>query len=196
MNSPCLSAGGLRFLEPPCPAGGLGLPYGWLTDYGQTTGVGQTPSGFPRSTLRRCARGGCPLYRGSEVSEPPLSGLTVLLLRTTVSVAFSGSAYRGLIKGSLTFIRPVFLWPGFAVRPATSLGVSLLLGTPQLPATHAKGEDNPGHWVGNLTVPLTKCDLVSQPISAIILQIPRCSSFRVFSRVSRWRFTLFRLCGR
>ena len=35
MISPCLSAGGLRFLEFPCPAEELGLPYGRLTGSGQ-----------------------------------------------------------------------------------------------------------------------------------------------------------------
>jgi hypothetical protein len=31
MISPCLTAGGFRFLVPPLPARELGLPYGWLT---------------------------------------------------------------------------------------------------------------------------------------------------------------------
>ena len=124
-------------------------------------------STFRTPEMRQGRMPSIPRERGVRAATIGIDG--TLMLHTTVSVAFSGSAFRGLLKGSLTFIRPVFLWPGFAVRPATSLGFSLRLGTPQLPATHAKGEDNPGHWVGNRTVPLTKCDLVSQPISAVTL---------------------------
>src|SRR5262249_13723547 len=42
MDSPCLSAGGLRFWDHPVPTEGLSLPCGRLT------GAGQTSMGLPR----------------------------------------------------------------------------------------------------------------------------------------------------
>src|SRR6516225_5189183 len=62
MNSPCLSAGGIRFLGHPVPAAGLGRPSEdrpayWLG--------GQTASGLPRSAPVETRRGWVPpILRG------------------------------------------------------------------------------------------------------------------------------------
>jgi len=63
-----LSATGIRFSGHPVPAGELGLPHGRLTAL--PTSSGRTPSGFPRSTLTRFDRVGCPLYPGDQRCSP------------------------------------------------------------------------------------------------------------------------------
>src|SRR6266571_4644022 len=65
MDSPRLSAGGLRFLDLPVPAVGLRLPSEDRRAY--WTGV-QTTTGLPRFAPVRCGRGGCFLYSGVLVS--------------------------------------------------------------------------------------------------------------------------------
>jgi hypothetical protein len=64
MYFPCLTAGDIRFLVPPLPARGVGLPYGWLTAEPR-----QTLSGLQRPAYARCERVGYPLYCG-EVRCP------------------------------------------------------------------------------------------------------------------------------
>ena len=59
MVSPCLSAAGLRFLQPPVPAEDLTLPCGRVTD------LCQTSSGLPCSASLRDNRGRRPLYAGA-----------------------------------------------------------------------------------------------------------------------------------
>lgn len=64
MCSPRLSAGGLRFLGHRFPLRCCALLASGLP-------AGRTSSGFPRSATTRIDRGGCPLYRGSQVSFGP-----------------------------------------------------------------------------------------------------------------------------
>ena len=44
MSFPCLTAGDIRFLVPPLPAGDVGLPYGWLTAEARQTLSGELGS--------------------------------------------------------------------------------------------------------------------------------------------------------
>src|SRR6516164_7036301 len=65
MTSPCLTAGGLRFLGHRVPAAGLGRP---SEDRRAYWPVGQTATGLPCSALVRRDGVGCLLYRGAVVS--------------------------------------------------------------------------------------------------------------------------------
>src|SRR5262249_50579314 len=65
MDSPCLSAGGLRFLGHRVPAAGLGLP---SEDRRAYWPVGQTATGLPCSALVSSDGVGCLLYCGAGVS--------------------------------------------------------------------------------------------------------------------------------
>jgi hypothetical protein len=112
--SRCLSATGVGFLGHPVPAGELGLPCGRLTGRLRV----RTPAGFPRSTRVRYDRGGCPLNSGTAMLSRLTMGLQPApaasqrpVLHPTGTIHRRGSRSRGIIRGSLTFTRPVFPLP-------------------------------------------------------------------------------------
>src|SRR5262245_37593785 len=74
MDSPRLSAGGLRFLDLPVPAVELSLSSEDRRAY--WTGV-QTTTGLPRFAPVRYGRGGCFLYSGVRVSLHETGGIPV-----------------------------------------------------------------------------------------------------------------------
>jgi hypothetical protein len=121
MSFRCLSAGGLRFLDHPVPAGEFGLPCGRLTDR-MGLPFQQTPSGLPRSTPARTNRGGRLLYCGSLVSsrfrnaKKRLTGnwiVTCLCSNIADSAGCGDPHLRSLSEDSLVFARPVFPWPDY-----------------------------------------------------------------------------------
>ncbi len=115
MYFPCLTAGDIRFLVPPLPARGVGLPYGWLTAEAR-----QTLSGLLRPAYARCERVGCPLYCGEVwcphiqryrlyafVKEPWSLQCSPNIIVFVIHVPMT-FFLRSLIKGSLAFTHPLF----------------------------------------------------------------------------------------
>jgi hypothetical protein len=102
----CLSAAGLCFSGHPFPAGGLGLPCGWLTG---SCCQEPDPIGIPRFTRMRCDRVGCPLDPGdggalttglqSPAAACHIAAAKSLHLGHTSTVR--GSPSRGIAEGSL-----------------------------------------------------------------------------------------------
>jgi hypothetical protein len=91
MDSPCLSAGGLRFLGHPVPAAGLSRP---SEDRRAYWPAGQTASGFPRSAPVETRRGWVPpILRG--LGAPACRGEAARLDQTEGAVWFlAGSSSR------------------------------------------------------------------------------------------------------
>jgi hypothetical protein len=65
MSSPCLSAGGVRFLDLPVPTEESGLP----SEDRRACRQSRTSLGLPRFAPVRRAGGGCRLYSGAAVSQ-------------------------------------------------------------------------------------------------------------------------------
>jgi hypothetical protein len=112
--SRCLSATGVGFLGHPVPAGELGLPHGRLTGVFRR----RTPTGFPRSTRVRYDRGRCPLNSGTAMLsrltmgvQPAPAASQRPVLHPAGASHRRGPRSRSIIRGSLTFTRPVFPLP-------------------------------------------------------------------------------------
>ena len=114
MDSPCLSAGGIRFLNLRVPAGELGLASEDRLAYRVCA---RTTTGLPRSAPVRHDRGGCCLYSGAVVSalEPvrrssPLlarSSPCATILPATRSYGASSAVYlRSPVRSSPCPVRP------------------------------------------------------------------------------------------
>jgi hypothetical protein len=167
MYFPCLTAGDLRFLVPPLPARGVGLPYGWLT-----AEVRQTLSGLLRPAYARCERVGYPHdSRGGSVPSHAEASPACLREGGLVPALFSHHHrlchprsddlfLRSLIKGSLAFTRPLFTRGRVHFVAKLPLRHYPWLHTLPLPGTHAGIGDRLGHEPGGvLCSPLTIRDL-------------------------------------
>ena len=174
MNSPCLSAAGLRFLDHPVPAGGSAF----LT-------VGSLPvanflvTGRPRRDFRvphdeRCDRGGCLLCAGAEVSaagpmEPrfvrPRRRCRRRVRRPSPPYQPSVTAVRYIttlcVEGSIVHPSDLRL-ARISPMAGVVLGLSSGLHTVPLPARHAGCGDRAGHCSRTHEV-TPSCDLHVAP---------------------------------
>jgi len=91
--------------------------------------ISETSLGLSCSACVRYNRGGCLLYCGSWVSFPvirkPTGTIAPFIIVSAVPMTATS---RSLIKGSFTFILPVFSLPGCLIRLEASLDV-----TPRFP---------------------------------------------------------------
>jgi hypothetical protein len=111
----CLSATGVRFLGHPVPAEDLSLPHGQPTERHQPPGPQRgfhvpherdtTGVGAPLTPRRRCLSGRQDRYRPAPASSQRPA------LHPTTTTHRRGLGSRGIIRGSLTFTRPVFPGP-------------------------------------------------------------------------------------
>ena len=175
MDSPCLSAAGLRFLDHPIPTEGLGVPCGSLTGRAAyRAAFFQTSLGLRRSAPMSCDRGGCLLSTGGVVSAMATCTLATHSQGSHASLScpvFSPSWSAILQRLAVTMVqrRFTFVHPSglplacdslMAGRPWASVPP---LHTPLLPATHGRVGTGIGHLPGSRlsSRPLIQCDTVS-----------------------------------
>ena len=141
MDSPCLSAGGIRFLNLRVPAGELGLASEDRLAYRVCA---RTTTGLPRSAPVRHDRGGCCLYSGAVVSAlEPVRRSSPLLSRSSPCNHLIGDpTLRSLIGSLLAFTHPIFPLPGSPVWFGSALGFTPLLSHASLPGVcRGQGQD-------------------------------------------------------
>lgn len=117
----------------------------------------QTSLGFPRSALRRCGWGGCPLYAGSLVLTPTKKLKAGQLLRYCRIVHVSAtSGNDASYEDSLSFTRPSFASPDF------TMWIGFLLGflpsfTRSITLPHEGSGDRVKHYPESiLTTPIER----------------------------------------
>jgi hypothetical protein len=157
MDSPCLSAAGLRFLDHPVPTEELAfLAVRVLVGRRTAPRSAQTSLGLLRSAPMRCDRGGCLLSTGGVVSGVVTYTLTTHSQGPHVSLScpvFSPSWSAILRRLAVTMVhrRFTFVHPSglplacnslMAGRPWASVPP---LHTPPLPATHGRVGTGIGH---------------------------------------------------
>jgi hypothetical protein len=163
MSSPCLSAGGIHFLDLHVPTGELVRSYDWLTGWDDEDDVVilslyQTPLGFPRPAWRRYEWGGCALYSGTVVSVHEIVRVPHATDRTIRHVEmsyysvscwsnFAVSATNRMVSfrqlgdneasSSIHFHSPVHSFPSPATPSwlGVTLGITPSYRTPLLPET-------------------------------------------------------------
>jgi len=141
MDSPCLSAGGIRFLNLRVPAGELGLASEDRLAY---RACARTTTGLPRSAPVRHDRGGCCLYSGAVVSvlEPVRRSSPFWPVNRLANHLIGDPTLRSLLGSLLAFTRPIFPLPGSPVWFGSALGFTPLLSHASLPgACRGQGQD-------------------------------------------------------
>jgi hypothetical protein len=157
----------------------------------------QTPRGFPRSTLTRCDRGGCPLYSGAiwcphEGTQAPScidSGAYGHCPTAHFAVLISQRLRRFDVskpQRGFTHVHPSDLSP----RPTTSVGspsprLSPLLPNPTVTSDARRSREQAWTlaWIvdGTHLLSLVQCDLVSRLCLFIVSQ-PRAQSNAAMTR--------------
>jgi len=166
MDSPCLSAAGLRFLDHPVPAGGSAFLAVGSLRRAVEDGARRPRRDFRVPHVRRCDRGGCLLCAGAEVSAAgPMEPRFVRPRRRcrrrvrrpspphkpSIAAVLSSRRFASKVQ---SFTRPIFASPGFPRWLWLSLGFH-------------PGFTPPRYWHGMLDV-ATELDTAHGPMRSLL----------------------------